>query len=84
MIGLDVEALDKILDEYPQLEVIMLSGMASVKMTREILDIDRWLMNDLYKRLVLAQAVTGVSSSCFRAKPDAIARIKERRENRKE
>lgn len=79
MIGLDVKKLDELLDTYPQLEIILLSGMVSMKMCRELLNIDRWLMNDIYKELVLAQAVTGISSSCFRAKPDAITRIKERR-----
>lgn len=83
MIGLDVEKLNKLLDTYPQLEIILLSGMVSMKMCRELLDIDRWLMNDIYKELILAQAVTGISSSCFRAKQDTILTIKERRDSRK-
>jgi hypothetical protein len=82
-IGLDVEKFEKTLDNYPQLEIILLSGVVSIKMCRELLDIDRWLMNDLYKDLVLMQAVVGISSSNFRAKPDAIEVIKQRRESRK-
>lgn len=82
-IGLDVEKLDKMLDKYPALEIILLSGMVSMKMCRELLDIDRWKMQDIYKELVLMQAVSGVSSSNFRAKEDAVLRIKQRRDFKK-
>ena len=72
------EKVEKILNTYPQLEVVLLGGMVSKKMCRELLDIDRWLMDDIYKELILSGAVKGVSSSMFRAKDDTIRLIQER------
>ena len=73
------EAVERILNKYPQLEVILSSGMVSKKLCRELLDIDKWLMDDLYKDLLLAGAIKGTSSSSFRAKEDTLALIRERR-----
>lgn len=75
----DKEKVVAILDRYPQLDVILSSGMVSKKMCRELLDIDKWLMDDLYKELILAGAVKGSSSSTFKAKEDTIALIRQRR-----
>lgn len=72
------EKVEKILNTYPQLEVVLLGGMVSKKMCRELLDIDRWLMDDIYKELILSGAVKGVSSSMFRAKDDTVRLIQER------
>ena len=43
-----------------------------------MLDIDRYLMQDIYKKLIQAGAVVGVSSSCFRASPAMLEYLKER------
>lgn len=74
--------VERILDRYPQLEIIMSSGLVSKKLCRELLDIDKWLMDNLYKDLLLSGAVKGTSSSMFKAKEDTIALIKQRREVR--
>lgn len=79
----DAKKVNSILDKYPQLEIVMLSGMVSKKLCRELLDIDKWLMDDIYKELLLAGAVKGTSSSMFRAKEDTTQLIKERRNNKK-
>lgn len=76
----DKEKVERILDKYPQLEIILSSGMISKKLCRELLDIDKWLMDDLYKELMLAGAIKGTSSSMFRAKEDTLALIRSRRE----
>lgn len=76
----DKTKVERILDKYPQLEIVLSSGMVSKKLCRELLDIDKWLMDDLYKELLLAGAVKGISSSMFRAKDDTLALIKQRRE----
>lgn len=73
------EAVERILNRYPQLEIVLSSGMVSKKLCRELLDIDKWLMDDLYKELVLAGAIVGTSSSTFRAKQDTLTLIRERR-----
>lgn len=75
----DRKKVEKILDRYPQLELVLSSGMVSKKLCRELLDIDKWLMDDLYKDLLLAGAIKGTSSSSFRAKDDTLALIRERR-----
>lgn len=74
----DRNAVGKILDRYPQLEIILSSGMVSKKLCRELLDVDRWLMDDIYKELLLAGAIKGTSSSSFRAKDDTLELIRER------
>lgn len=74
----DRTAVSKILDRYPQLEIILSSGMVSKKLCRELLDVDRWLMDDIYKELLLAGAIKGTSSSSFRAKDDTLELIRER------
>ena len=75
----DRKKVEKILDRYPQLEIVLSGGMVSKKLCRELLDIDKWLMDDLYKDLLLAGAIKGTSSSSFKAKEDTLALIRERR-----
>ena len=75
----DKEKVIRILDNYPQLEVVLSGGMVSKKLCRELLDIDRWQMDDIYKELIMAGAVKGVSSNTFRAKEDTLLLIRERR-----
>ena len=77
----DKTKVERILDRYPKLEIVLSSGMVSKKLCREVLDIDKWLMDDLYKDLLLAGAIKGTSSSSFRAKEDTLTLIKERRRN---
>ncbi len=76
---MDRERLEKVLERYPLLATLLLAGVLSFKMTRELLDIDRWLMQDVYKELILAEAVVGTSSSCFKATPSCILYLQERR-----
>lgn len=75
----DKKKVEKILNRYPQLEIVLSGGMVSKKLCRELLDIDKWLMDDLYKDLLLAGAIKGTSSSSFKAKDDTLALIRERR-----
>lgn len=78
----DRAKVEKILDKYPNLEIVLSGGMVSKKLCRELLDIDKWLMDDIYKELLLAGAVKGISSSAFRAKEDTITLIRERMSSR--
>lgn len=75
----DREKVEAIFNKYPQLEIVLSGGMVSRKLCRELLDIDKWLMDEIYKELILAGAVKGTSSSSFRAKEDTLTLIKERR-----
>lgn len=74
----DKAKVERILDKYPQLEIVLSGGMVSRKLCRELLDIDKWLMDDIYKELLMAGAIKGVSSSSFRAKEDTLMLIRER------
>ena len=78
----DREKVEKILNKYPRLEIVLSGGMVSKKLCRELLDIDKWLMDDVYKELLLAGAVKGISSSAFRAKDDTLMLIRERMASR--
>lgn len=75
---LDRQIVDKLMDKYPQLETALRAGVVSMKMVRELIDVDRWLMQDIYKQLVLAGAVEGVSSSCFKASKECRVYLQER------
>lgn len=78
MIELKTDIVEEILTKYPELGVVLRAGVVSIKLTREMLDIDRYLMQDIYKKLIQAGAVVGVSSSCFRASPAMLEYLKER------
>ena len=75
---LDRCTIDKLMDKYPQLEIALRAGVVSMKMVRELIDVDRWLMQDIYKQLVVAGAVEGVSSSCFKASKPCKVYLQER------
>lgn len=74
---LDTAKLDVQLKKYPKLTLILRSGVVSLKMARRLLDLDKWLMEDLYAELLEARAVKGVSSGTFKATPTAIAYLEE-------
>lgn len=78
MVELKTDIVEEILTKYPELGVVLRAGVVSIKLTREMLDIDRYLMQDIYKKLIQAGAVVGVSSSCFRASPAMLEYLKER------
>lgn len=80
MCKFDADKVQGILKKYPELEIALRAGVVSIKMVRELLDIDRYLMNDIYKELMKAGAVIGVSSSCFRASPELLDFLKTRKE----
>lgn len=78
MIELKTDIVEEVLTKYPELGVVLRAGVVSIKLTREMLDIDRYLMQDIYKKLIQAGAVVGVSSSCFKASPAMLDYLKER------
>jgi hypothetical protein len=70
-------------DKYPKLETFIGAGTISLKMAREILDVDRYFMYDMFLELVQAGAVTASGGSGFRATKALQALLKERRESGK-
>lgn len=75
---LNTRVVDKYLDKYPLLEAILQAGVVSQKLTREVIDVDRWLMNDIYKEMLLAGAIRGIASGSFRATEECLEYIERR------
>lgn len=75
----DAAKAEKVLESFPVLSIALQSGVVSMKMVRELMDVDRWIMQDIYKELVLAGAVVGVSSSTFKASPAMLKYLREKR-----
>lgn len=76
---LDKEIVLKWFGKYPKLETFIGAGTISLKMAREILDVDRYFMYDIFCELVQAGAVTASGSNGFRATKPLQALLRERR-----
>lgn len=74
------EIVDKWLTLYPKLENFIDAGTISLKMAREILDVDRYFMYDMFKELIEAGAVKASGTNAWRATPELKEYLKERRE----
>jgi hypothetical protein len=68
-------------EKYPKLETFIGAGTISLKMAREILEVDRYFMYDMFLELVTAGAVTASGGSGFRATKALQAFLRERRES---
>lgn len=69
----------KYFEKFPNFETFIGAGTISLKMSREILDIDRYLMYQIFCELVTAGAVTSSGANGFRATPSLQAFLRERR-----
>lgn len=76
---MDKVIVDKWLQQYPKLENFMDAGTISLKMAREILDVDRWFMYDMFKEFVVAGAVKACGNNSWRATPELREYLKELR-----
>lgn len=79
---MDKQVVDKWLTKYPKLETFIAAGTISLKMAREIIDVDRYFMYDIYKELVVAGAITPSGSNGWRATAELKEYLKERGENK--
>lgn len=57
----------ELLSKYPKLVIAFKAGLISRRLCRDILEISKWDMDDLYTDLVRAGAIKVLSSSAFRA-----------------
>lgn len=73
------EVVLKWFKRYPQFETFIGAGTISLKMAREILDIDRYFMYDIFCELVQAGAVTPSGCNGFRATKSLQNFLRERR-----
>lgn len=79
---MDKQVVAKWLDKYPKLEMFIAAGTISLKMAREIIDVDRYFMYDIYKELVVAGAITPSGSNGWRATKELREYLEERKEVR--
>ena len=73
------ELLEKWLNLYPELATFMGAGTISLKLAREILGVDRYLMYDIFKDLIQAGAVLASGGSTWRATKECREYLSERR-----
>lgn len=67
------------LERFPELETFMGAGTISLKLAREILGVDRYYMNDIFKDLLQAGAVIACSGNAWRATKECQEFLAERR-----
>ena len=77
---MDIQVVEKWLTKYPKLENFMDAGTISLKMAREILDVDRYFMYDMFKEFITAGAVTASGTNSWRATKELKEYLKDRRE----
>ena len=75
----DASVVLKWFDKYPKLETFIGAGTISLKMSREILDVDRYFMYDMFCDLVQAVASTPSGGNGFRATKELQDLLRERR-----
>ena len=80
---MDIQVVEKWLTKYPKLENFMDAGTISLKMAREILDVDRYFMYDMFKEFITAGAVTASGTNSWRATKELKGYLKGRREKAK-
>lgn len=66
------EKVRELLTKYPKLIIAFKAGLISRRLCRDILEITKWEMDDLYTDLVRAGAIKVLSSSAFRATEDTM------------
>lgn len=76
---LNEEELEKMLVKYPLMEVLLQAGTISNRIVREVLDIDKWLMQELQTYMLLNGIALGVSSTTFKATEETVAYLKGRK-----
>lgn len=77
---MDSQVVLKWFGKFPKLETFIGAGAISKKMARDILDIDKYLMDDVVNELVCAGAVRMTSSTVFRASDELQTMLAERRQ----
>lgn len=75
-----VEVVEKWFGRYPKLETFIIAGTISLKMAREILEVDRYFMYDMFLELLEAGAVKASGSNSFRATPELHQLVRDRKE----
>lgn len=78
---MDTAVVEKYFKKFPKLPIFIGAGNISLKAAREILDVDRYYMYDVYLELIQAGAIRASSSNTFRATPELKEYLERRRNN---
>ncbi len=78
---MDKAVAEKWLTRYPKLENFIAAGTISLKAAREILEVDRYFMYDIYKELLAGGVVTASGTNAWRATAELKEYLKERKKN---
>lgn len=78
---MDKAVAEKWLTRYPKLENFIAAGTISLKAAREILEVDRYFMYDIYKELLAGGVVTASGTNAWRATAELKEYLKERKEH---
>lgn len=78
---MDKAVAEKWLTRYPKLENFIAAGTISLKAAREILEVDRYFMYDIYTELLAGGVVTASGTNAWRATAELKEYLKERKEN---
>lgn len=81
---IDFKKLEELLAKYPRLSLVLLSGVVSWRVAKNLLGITTAEMTHIYVTLLEARAVKGVSSSNFRAVPEVIEYLKDKEKEKQE
>lgn len=79
---MDRARVEKLFQKYPKLVVFITAGTITLKAARTILDVDRWLMYDIFTELLEAGAVVGTGATSWRASKDLVAYMEVRNDVR--
>ncbi len=71
----NAEKVREILIKHPNLQIAFKAGLISRRLCRDMLEISKWEMDDLYIDLIRAGSIKVLSSSAFRATQDTLAVI---------
>lgn len=77
---MDIGIVEKWFNKYPKLETFIAAGTISLKAAREILDVDRYHMYDIFKELLVAGAVSSSGTNAWRATSELKQFLKNRQE----
>lgn len=66
-VPLDQAAIEEWFQKYPELKTFIGAGTISLKMARSILGVDRYLMYDIFCKLVQVGAIFPCGNNNFRA-----------------
>ena len=77
---MDKEKLEQLFFRFPKLPGFISAGVVTLKAARMILDIDRWLMYEIFTELLQIGAVKGAGSVSWRATAELVEYLKDREE----